>query len=74
MVDGFGEYPNVYMSFKVVMIVTQLCTVEALQKAKRYIVREDAMLCCFGAQCNARWAARACNIIHYKCRWRAVNA
>ena len=41
----------------------QICTVEALQKVKRCIVLEDAMLCCFDAQRNAVWAARAllCN-------------
>lgn len=54
---------NVYMSFNIVMIVTQICTVEALQNVKRYIVREDTMLCCFDAQCNVVWAARACNVI-----------
>lgn len=45
MVDGRG-YPNVYISFKIVMMVTQISTIEALQTIKRYIVCEDAMLCC----------------------------
>lgn len=49
-VGWFGDYPNnVYMSFKIVIIVAQICTVEGLQNVKRYIIREDAMLCCFDA-------------------------
>lgn len=62
MMDGCKDFPT-SMSFKIVMIKTQICTVEVLQNVKRYIVRVDAMLCCFDAQCNAVWAARACNII-----------
>lgn len=33
MVDGLG-YPNVYISFKIVMMVTQISTIEALQTIK----------------------------------------
>lgn len=60
MVDGLG-YLQVYISLEIVMAVTQICTVEALQKAQSQKVyrREDAMLCCFDAQCDALWAARA---------------
>lgn len=56
-------FPNVYKSFKIVIIITQVCTVEVLQNVKRYIVRKDAMLCFFDAQCNAVGAARICKII-----------
>lgn len=52
-------YLDVYISLKIVMRETRICTVEALQKVKRYIVLEDTMLCRFDAQCNAVWAARA---------------
>lgn len=44
---------------------SNICTVEALQRAKRYILREDAMPCCLDAWCNAVRAARACNITHF---------
>lgn len=51
-------------SFEIVMMVNQICTVDALQEVQGYVMTATTqMLCFFDARCNAVWAARACNII-----------
>ena len=67
MIDDLDDlgYLDVYFRLKSSWQALKYVQSKRCRKVKRCSVLEDAMLCCFDAQRNAVWAARAflCNQI-----------